>query len=77
MELLDYLFIYFREPGNCKKDNPKWENEDMRPSDFGWMYHETWGALELALPRAALELATIAVAYLVNSESVRGHTCRP
>ena len=61
-----------REPGNCKKDNPKW-----RPSDFCWMYHETWSALELALPRASLGLATIAVAYLVNSESVRGTRVDP
>ena len=35
-----------------------------------WPSHETWAAIELALPRFLLGLATIGVGQLVNSESV-------
>jgi len=57
-------------------DTIDWSKWKWRPAEDATMctcYHETWSAIEVALPRFALALAIIGVAHLVNIESVSEH----
>lgn len=40
------------------------------PGLFGLLYHETWAALELGMPRFVMAMAIILVGYLINKDSV-------